>query len=173
MLYADQKPASSPAYRIGAGVLIIATGALLMALGSEHLGGLKPCPLCYQQRYAYYAAIPLLFAALVMVAAESRRMAAVLFGLVALAFLANAGLASYHAGVEWGYWPGPQGCAGEGGPAASVGDLLSGLESETGVRCDQPALVVLGLSMAGWNALTSLALALGAAKAAMLAMRTS
>ena len=76
-------------YRIGALVLFVAVGAILTALGFEHIGGYQPCPLCLQQRWAYYAGIPLLFAALVLVASHKPKMAAVLFFLVALAFLAN------------------------------------------------------------------------------------
>lgn len=169
MLYAKQPPVTSPAYGAGCAVLFLAAAVILTALGFEHIGGYRPCPLCLQQRYAFYAAIPLLFASLVLVTTERPRLAAALFGLVALAFLANAGLAAYHAGVEWKYWEGPAGCAGDGGPATSAADLLKGLQAETGVRCDEPALVFAGLSMAGWNAVACLVLALGAFRASRLA----
>lgn len=156
----------SAAYRNGAAVLFVATATLLAALGFEHIGGYAPCPLCLQQRYAYYASLPLLFAALVLVTAEYPRMATVLFALVGLAFLANAGLGVYHAGAEWKFWPGPEGCAGISGPPASVGNLLEGLEAESGARCDEPQFRFAGLSFAGWNVVTSLVLAFGAFSAA-------
>lgn len=170
MLYAHQNTRTSPAYAIGGGVLLLAAAAILTALAFEHLGGYRPCPLCLEQRYAYYASIPLLFAALVLVTMEKPGAAAALFSLVALAFLANAGLAGYHAGVEWKYFAGPSDCAGTAGPAANVNDLFSGLERETGVRCDEPALVVAGLSMAGWNVIVCLILAAGAARAAAISL---
>lgn len=94
------------AYRWGALTLAAALAGILTALGFQHLGGVDPCALCFQQRYAYYAGIPALFAALVLLSAGRRREAALLFFLVFLAFLANAGLGTYHAGAEWKFWPG-------------------------------------------------------------------
>jgi disulfide bond formation protein DsbB len=82
-------------------------------------------------------------------------------------FLGNAGIAALHAGVEWGFWPSPvPECVVEGGaPAASVDDLLRALRPLPAIPCDEAALRVLGLSMAGWNAVY--ALAVGAVLAAM------
>ncbi|MGQ0674367.1 MAG: disulfide bond formation protein B [Hyphomicrobium sp.] len=159
------------AYHTGCLALFVATGVILAALAFEHIGGYVPCPLCLQQRYAYYAAIPLLFAALVLVTTEQPRMAALLFALVALAFLANAGLGIYHAGAEWKFWAGPQGCTGISEAPATVGNLLEGLEQETGARCDEPQWRFAGLSFAGWNVVMSALLAFGAAKAARLSAR--
>lgn len=166
MLDPSTRPALSSAYRNGAAVLFLSTATILAALGFEHVGGYAPCPLCLQQRYAYYAAIPLLFAALVLVSAEYPRFAAMLFAAVALGFLANAGLGIYHAGAEWKFWPGPEGCASVSGPPASVGGLLEGLEAESGARCDEPQFRFAGLSFAGWNVLASIVLAFGAFRAA-------
>jgi disulfide bond formation protein DsbB len=162
------------AYRTGAAALLIATAVILAALAFEHIGGYQPCPLCLQQRYAYYAAIPLLFVGLVMVSIERPRIAALLFFLVALAFLANMLLGTYHAGAEWKLWPGPEGCAGTTGAPATVGNLMENLETETGARCDEPQWRLAGLSFAGWNVVMSLALFVGALKAALLsASRTN
>ncbi len=79
--------------------------------------------------------------------------------LIALAMLVNAGLGVYHAGVEWKFWPGPTDCAG---PVTSLGrasDLMRQLRNVTIVRCDEAAWRFLGLSLAGYNVLISLALA--------------
>jgi disulfide bond formation protein DsbB len=154
-------------YQTGAAVLLLAVATILTALGFEHFGGYQPCPLCLQQRWAYYAAIPLLFVALVFVASDRPRWAATLFFVVALAFLANAGLGAYHAGVEWKYWPGPEGCTSTQALPGSVGDLMAGLSQGGAIaRCDDSAWRFLGLSFAGWNVLVSLALFAGALKAA-------
>lgn len=166
MFTTDQTLGSSAAYRTGCTMLFIATAVIVAALGFEHIGGYMPCPLCLQQRYAYYAAIPLLFAALVLVTAEQPRWAAALFALVALAFLANAGLGTYHAGAEWKFWPGPKDCSGTLGAPASVDDLFKGMATETGVRCDEPQFRFAGLSFAGWNVIASILLAAGTIKAA-------
>ena len=77
-----------------------------------------------------------------------------------LVFLGEAGLAAYHSGVEWKWWPGPTSCTGSGAKvtAAQMANLLSGAKFAM-VRCDQAAWRFLGLSMAGWNTLVALGLA--------------
>lgn len=153
-------------YQTGAAVLLLAVATILTALGFEYIGGYQPCPLCLQQRWAYYAAIPVLFVALVFVTSDRPRWAAVLFFVVALAFLANAGLGAFHAGVEWKFWPGPEGCSSTQALPGSVGDLMAGLSKGGSIaRCDDSAWRFLGLSFAGWNVLASLALFAGALKA--------
>jgi disulfide bond formation protein DsbB len=147
--------------------LLLALIVILAALAIEHIGGIKPCPLCLQQRWAYYAGIPALFVALVLLSAERPRPAGVLLFLVALAFLANAGLGVYHAGAEWKFWPGPDTCGDAGGTLAKSGsDLLTRLGQSPVVRCDEAALRVAGLSLAGWNAIASFMLFTASLKAA-------
>jgi disulfide bond formation protein DsbB len=174
MLHKARDPVRSPAYRTGALVLFAAALVIAGALAFEHLGGLAPCPLCLQQRYAYYAGVPALFLALVLTAADRPRLAAVLFGLVAAAFLANAGLGAYHAGVEWKLWAGPETCAATGArPLGSgKGGVLDSLSATRVVRCDEAPWQFLGLSLAGWNVIASLLLAAGAASAALKAIRS-
>jgi disulfide bond formation protein DsbB len=165
-------PAHGAAYRTGAAVLFAAVIVILAALAFEYIGGYVPCPLCLQQRYAYYAGVPLLFLALVLVAAEQRRPAALVFLVVALGFLANAGLGIYHAGAEWKFWPGPDTCAAAAGPlTTNAGGLLQELSKTRVVRCDEAAWRMLGLSFAGWNVVACLLLAAGAASAAVKAWR--
>jgi len=89
---------------------------------------------------------------------------------IALGMLWNAGLGVYHSGIEWKWWAGPQECTGTLGDLGSAGGLLSKLESFNVVRCDEAAWRFLGLSLAGYNALISFALALIAAAAAAAAM---
>ena len=144
------------AYRAGALALMISTGAIIAALGFEYIGGYVPCPLCLQQRYAYYVGVPLLFIALVFVSAGHRYPAGLIFLFVSLAFLANAGLGVYHAGAEWGFWPGPETCAGVQELARSSGGLLESLSDINVVRCDEAPWRFAGLSFAGWNVVTSL-----------------
>lgn len=144
------------AYQPGSLALFLAVASILAALGFEYIAGLKPCPLCLQQRWAYYAAIPALFAALALSSGGDKRTATWLFAIVALAFLANAGLGVYHAGAEWKFWPGPDSCAMDQGVSAAAGNLLKELETIKIVRCDEAAIRIAGLSLAGWNAVTSL-----------------
>ena len=122
--------------------------------------GLQPCPLCLEQRYAYYLAIPLAIVVAVAAARDAPRslLYAGFFALL-LAALANAVLGGYHSGVEWKWWPGPTDCSGPVGSLGSAGDLLSRLDTVKVVRCDEVQWRFLGLSMAGYNVLISLLMA--------------
>jgi disulfide bond formation protein DsbB len=171
MTIAIAPPAKHSAYTSGALALVLAVGAILGALALEHIGGVKPCHLCLEQRYAYYAGAPLLFAALVLLSAGQRRAAALLFALPALAFLANASLGAYHAGVEWHFWPGPTSCTGAEALTTSAGGLLEALATTHVVRCDEAAFRVFGVSLAGWNVAASLLIAALAARAALRSTR--
>ena len=172
MLRTPTDPVRSPAYRMGALVLFAATAVILVALAFEHVGGYLPCPLCLQQRYAYYLAIPLLFLALVLVGAERERMAALVFAAVGIAFLGNAGLGVYQAGAEWGYWAGPASCAATNAPlSTSAGGLLKDLATTRVARCDVALWRFLGLSFAGWNVVACIMLGAGAFSAALSALR--
>lgn len=162
----DARAEKGGVYGAGAAALLLTIAAIGVALGFEHIGGYVPCMLCYMERWAYYAAIPLLFVALVLAAAGIRGWAVALFALVALGFLANAALGVYHAGAEWKFWAGPASCGGDQVLATSAGSLLKDIEGIRIVRCDEASLRFLGLSFAGWNALGSLVLAMLAARAA-------
>ena len=158
-----------PAYRFGSAALFISAASILTALGFQYIGGYQPCMLCLLERYAYYAAIPVLFVAIALASGGSKGWASALFFIVALAFLANAGLGTYHAGAEWKFWPGPSTCGGDAALTTSAGTLLKDLEGIKVVRCDEAALTFLGISFAGWNVVGSLvlmALCLNAAFAA-------
>lgn len=144
--------------------LLGAGGALVAALVSQYGFGLAPCEMCHWQRWPYFAALPIALAAL-------RWPSRGLLGALALLFAADAGLAVFHAGVEWKWWTGFTACSGGGTQALSVEELRAQILQAPVVRCDEPALVVLGLSMAGWNALLATALAAAMATAALRAPR--
>ncbi len=157
--------AAPPPDRIAASrcaALIAAIAALTLA-GAwffQLVLGLQPCPLCLEQRYAYYLAIPLAIVVAVAAAREAPR-GLVAAGLVVLmlAALVNAGLGVYHAGVEWRWWQGPTDCSGPVVSLGNAGDLLSRLDTVKVVRCDEVQWRFLGLSMAGYNVLISLLMA--------------
>ena len=145
-------------YRFGAAALFLAVVSILTALGFQYIGGYQPCMLCLMQRYAYYAGIPLLFVALTLTAAGFRGLASAVFFLVAVGFLANAGLGVYHAGAEWKFWAGPETCGGGQTLTGSARSLLKELEDIKVPRCDEATLRILGLSFAGWNVIASVVL---------------
>src|SRR5690606_22095002 len=80
-------------------MLLGAASALMLgaAFWFQHVEGLEPCPLCIAQRWAHGAALALAFATAFL---ATRRTASRLLLLVGLAFLAGAGIAAYHVGVE-------------------------------------------------------------------------
>lgn len=143
-----------------AAIALIAAATVGGAWFFQLVLGIQPCPLCLEQRYAYYLAIPL--GIVVAVAAARGAPRSLLYaGLAALALatLGNAVLGGYHAGVEWKWWPGPSDCSGPLLDLGRAGDLMSRLDSVKVVRCDEIQWTFLGLSLAGYNVLISLLMA--------------
>jgi len=136
-------------------IAAVSAVALFAAWGFE-FAGYRPCPLCLEERIPYYAALPggILAAWL---AARAPRLAAVLLAALVLGFLYNAGLSVYHAGAEWKFWPGPDSCAGS--ESLQPKSLLESLKKNSAVRCDEAAIRIAGISLAGYNVLISSALA--------------
>ncbi|BAT58017.1 disulfide bond formation protein B [Variibacter gotjawalensis] len=151
---------------LGATLLIAAVGTVTIggAWYFQYGLGLAPCPLCLQQRWPYYVAIPLAFVvALGAKANAPRAMLRAGLVIIVLAMLVGAGLGLYHAGVEWKWWEGPTDCAGAGfSPGGAAGGLLKRMQETRVVRCDEAAWrdPLIGLSLAGYNVLISLALAI-------------
>lgn len=143
-------------------VLALATATTLGFFFFEHILGYVPCALCLEQRWPYYIALPLILVA-VFVSREANlgRWPTWLMAAIGLIFVVSAVLGLRHAGVEWGWWPGPSDCgSGAGAFAGSIDDLNAALSSSiTIVPCDKAAWRFLGISLAGYNFLISLALA--------------
>jgi disulfide bond formation protein DsbB len=134
-------------------ILLTATATIAAAWAFQIIGGYAPCPLCLEQRWPYYAVIPIGIILLLAGARELLLRSGLL--LIALIMSAGAVLAVYHAGIEWRWWQGPQACSGGAGLTGTLPDL----SNLSVVRCDEAALRILGLSLAGWNALISLLIA--------------
>ncbi len=127
---------------------------LAMAFGFE-AAGYKPCELCLLQRWPHAAAAVIGLAALVMT--HPPRALAVLGTLILTASMV---LGIYHSGVEWHLWAGPTNCTGGGNlQGLSTKALMDQIMAAPMVRCDQPALTILGTTMANWNAVGSAVLA--------------
>jgi disulfide bond formation protein DsbB len=151
---------TSPAFAAALAIAAIAALTLAGAWFFQLVLDIRPCPLCLEQRYAYYLAVPL--GALVALAAARDAPRAVLvagLALLALAALANAWLGGYHAGVEWGFWQGPTECSGPVLDLGKAGSLFDNLDKVKVIRCDEVQWRFLGLSLAGYNVLISLAMA--------------
>ena len=138
-------------------LIVLAAGGsaalLLGALGFQYIGEMAPCKLCYWQRYPHAAAAGIGVLALIIPGA-------VLPYLGALAALATSGVGAYHTGVERGWWEGPSTCTSSGSAGLNTEELFEQIMTAPLVRCDEVAWQMLGLSMASWNTLIALGLAL-------------
>lgn len=147
---------------------LVSAAMLATAHAFETFGKLAPCHLCLKQREVYWVAGTIALLAIVAdltpLAARVRRPFNLLLAAI---FLYGAGLAAFHAGVEWKWWPGPTTCTGGG--VAAAGDLVAMLKGGKVAipQCDKAAWVFLGLSMAGWNALASLGFAVASLTAGL------
>ena len=108
--------------------------------------------MCWWQRYAHFAALP--FAALAFALPRQRWPIA----LAALAVLASGLIGGYHAGVEYKWWEGFTSCASQV-VFKPGGDALEAILGGPKVRCDEVQWSLLGVSLAGYNFLFSVAAA--------------
>jgi disulfide bond formation protein DsbB len=147
--------------------LIVAVGGAVTILGAwffQYVLHYLPCPLCFEQRKPYYVAIPLaLVVAYAAARSAPRRLVIGGLSLLALIMFVSVGLGVYHAGIEWQFWPGPADCTGPNTSFGSAADMLKRISTEIVVQCDKAAWRFLGISLAGYNALISFALAAVAA----------
>lgn len=142
-------------------ILLAAGGSaavLAAALGFQYLAGLAPCQLCIWQRWPHVAAIAIGLAALLVTRGPLARLLPILG---ALAALTAAGIGAFHVGVEQKWWEGLASCTAGSISGISTADLLNpDVDVGAVIRCDEIAWQMFGLSMAGWNVVLSLALAL-------------
>ena len=132
----------------GFGSLILLVSAFLF----QYLGGFHPCEMCYWQRY------PHLFAIILAIIILVTKLYWLAF-LGVLATVSTASIGAYHAGVEIGWWKGPRSCTAGSIDNLNIDQLLNQIMSAPVVRCDEVPWQMLGLSMASWNMLLSIALA--------------
>lgn len=134
--------------------LLLPVGLLGGALGSQYLGGLHPCEMCYWQRWPHGVAILVALAAFT-VPAQSRAGRGLTL-LAALAIAVSGAIGVYHAGVEARIFEGFTQCTATVTPGLSTAELLKQLTQAPLIRCDEVQFRFLGISMAGWNAILSL-----------------
>ena len=138
-------------------IILAMAGSLAMLAGAfafQYIGGLAPCHLCQLQRWPHAAALAI---GLLALAIPGRLLP--LAG--AAAALTTAGIGIYHTGVERLWWAGPTSCSAGSIAGLDVKDLLDpSIVVAPVIRCDEVAWQMLGLSMASWNVVLSLGLAL-------------
>lgn len=137
-------------------ILIAAGGSLALLLGAfafQYIGGLAPCKLCLWQRWPHAAAVAIGGLALAL---GNRALA--LLGSLAAATTGAIGI--FHTGVERGWWEGPSTCTTSGTAGLTAEEFFDKVVNAPLIRCDEVAWSMMGLSMASWNAIIALALAL-------------
>lgn len=149
---------SKPAANAALAIFVLAIATVGSAWIFQFLG-YKPCELCLTERLPYYAGIAVAFLAILLSRRQQGAALQASFAALFLIFAAGTALGVYHAGVEWHFWAGPTNCTGSFQKAATMQDFLKQLHNVKVVRCDEVALRVLGLSLAGWNAIISAVLA--------------
>jgi len=135
--------------------LLIPLALLAGAWASQLWGGLYPCEMCLWQRWPHYGAVAAAALAFAVGGASVRR--TLVAGAAAL--IAASGLiGAFHAGVEWHWWQGITGCSGTARTSGLTADqMLEAVMAAPVVRCDAAQWRLAGVSLAGWNALISLA----------------
>ncbi|MBI1198730.1 MAG: disulfide bond formation protein B [Phenylobacterium sp.] len=140
--------------------VLVSAAMLATAHAFETFGGYAPCMLCLRQREVYWVALGLgvVFMVLVRMPGGPRLRAATCW-VLGLTFLVGCGIAVYHAGAEWKFWPGPQSCSGTSSVSMADMQAFLGGQKFKPPSCEVAAWRMAGISMAGYNALVSLGLA--------------
>ena len=118
--------------------------------------GYAPCALCIWQRYPHGIAI----AAGLLIFLGLPSLLLLLVGF--MASLTTAAIGIFHTGVERDWWEGPATCSGsQDGLSMGAGASLLPSADQTidVVLCDEVVWAFLSLSMASWNAISSLCIA--------------
>jgi disulfide bond formation protein DsbB len=155
-----ERARGEPAATAALAVFALSAATLIGVWYFQYVLKLPPCPLCLEERIPYHVVIPLsLLMAIAAIVHAPQKLVAVGFVVIIVAMLCGAALGTYHAGVEWKLWAGPTDCTGPLTDLKAGGPLLNQLQSINVVRCDEAAWRFLGISLAGYNVLISLALA--------------
>lgn len=143
-----------PLTRAGLVIAAGSTALLLTAIGFEYLGGLAPCELCEEQRWWHAGAI--VYGVLVMFLGH-HRLGGIAYGAGLICLGMTAAFGFYHVGVEQGWWAAS--CGAQSLSGDSIYDLRQQLEAAPIVKCNEVSWSLAGLSMAGWNVIASLGVA--------------
>lgn len=142
--------AASASLRRANWLALVIPAALLAGAYIGQLGfGLFPCEMCWWQRYPHFAAVAF---ALIAFVAPPRKL---WIALAAVAVLVSGLIGGFHVGVEYGWWEGLTACSNA--VSAAHGDPLAAILDTPLISCNEVQWSLLGISLAGWNFLISLA----------------
>ena len=124
---------------------------LVSAFYLEYFHGALPCELCITQRWLHAAIITYSLINILMINKIPISNKLLLFG-GGLLWLSSSVAGLYHFGIEMSFWTGPDGCSSN---IDFSKDTLTYLLNKSPIKCDEVMFKIFGLSLAGWNALSS------------------
>src|SRR5262249_50782551 len=129
---------TQPVAAAATAIAVVGLATIAGFLFFQYVLGYPPCPLCLDQRVAYYVSVPLAVMILLGLSVGASRKV-LLFALLAIAaaMLWNAGIGVYHSGIEWKWWTGPQDCSGPLNNFSPAGSILERIQRQRVVRCDE------------------------------------
>ena len=136
--------------------LLLSTFMLLSAFYLEYFHGALPCDLCITQRWFHAIIISYCLLSIFILDEFLNAKTFLLIGL-AFTWLASSIAGLYHFGIEMNYWKGPDDCSSN---IDFSKDTLTFLLNKSPIKCDEVMFKILGLSLAGWNALLSFLMSL-------------
>lgn len=136
--------------------LLVPLALLAGAFGSEYLGGLRPCEMCWWQRWPHLAAIPMALVAFPAPLPPRR----VLVTLAGLAIAVSGAIGVFHAGVEYHWWEGITACTATVRGGGDLQATLDAIMHAPVTRCDVAQWTLFGVSLAGYNAILSIGAAI-------------
>ena len=141
--------------------LLAAICALTSAYIAQYFFDLQPCVLCLYQRWPFFIIIALTAFSLIL---KNQKLQQAVFFICLAALLVNVGIASYQVGVEQKILRGPDSCSANLhlNEINDLEQLREVLMRTKAVRCDEPQFFFLKLSMAAWNVIYCLFLAIAA-----------
>lgn len=140
-------------------ILSAAAFAILFAYISQYVFGYEPCVLCLHQRKPFFIIIAAVIAGLFFF--KSKKSQNIIFAASIILLFINAAIASYHVGVERKIFTGPTACASNNlNDFTDLNELIKAIEKTKAINCAEPEFFLLGLSMASWNLIYCLFLAI-------------
>jgi disulfide bond formation protein DsbB len=139
--------------------LLVSLLALGSAYAAQFLFHLKPCELCLWQRVPYAL---LIFWSSIALFATPRfpKFTSIFLGILTVFFLASAGTAFFHYGVEQHWWTLEKGCMVGELKGKTEAEILAEILATPLAKCDETTWSFLGFSITLWNTALSLVMAI-------------
>ena len=133
---------------------LISSLMLSSAFYLEYFHNAFPCDLCITQRWFHALIISYSLITIFISKSSFFTNKLILIGL-SITWIASSVAGLYHFGIEMNFWKGPDECSSA---IDFSKDTLKYLLNKSTIKCDEVMFKILGLSLAGWNAIMSFAM---------------